>query len=118
MKRTILIVLGSLILSACGTSSTPASSGALAFEVIGNVDQYRFVVVDKPLASDRASLQLEVNHLCGGETLCTIYFWDDAAEAATEPPLSEAQRKALAAYYELDKSQGLDKLTVCALDGC
>jgi hypothetical protein len=110
-----LFMLLAVLLSACATSTTSTTP---KYNRLGTQGLSHFVVVDKGFDSDRSALKSIADEICKGQTICIVFFWDDNSKAASSLPMTDAQVNAKIAQYNLNKNTNLDRLLVCASDGC
>lgn len=113
-----LVVLLAVVLSACGTRTAQPSTNTPKYNLLGTQGQSYFVVIDKGLDSDRSALKSIADTICKGQAVCIVFFWDDNSKAASSLPMTDAQVNAKVAQYNLNKNTDLDKLLICASDGC
>ncbi|TNF97795.1 MAG: hypothetical protein EP297_09770 [Gammaproteobacteria bacterium] len=57
--------------------------------------------------------------LCKHQDICIVMFWDDKElmPPASEP-LTDGHVASKLAHYNLNKYTGLERVAVCAVDGC
>ena len=113
-----LVVLLAVVLSACGARTAQPPTNTPKYNLLGTQGQSHFVVVDKGLDSDRSALKSIADAICKGQMVCIVFFWDDNSKAASSLPMIDAQVNAKVAQYNLNKNTDLDRLLICASDGC
>jgi hypothetical protein len=118
----VSVIFLAVVLSACSASTAnpiiQPTTNTPKYNLLGTQGLYYFVVIDKGLDSDRSALKNISDEICKGKTICSVLFWDDKSKAASSIPMTDAQVNEKIAQYNLNKNTSLDRLLVCASDGC
>lgn len=101
-----------LVLAGCGVSKP-----TVPYEQVASEGQFHFVYVNESYAQKSAYREI-ADYLCRGERICIVMFWNDKTQVPLSLPMTDAQVDAKTAHYNLNKNTGLDRLVICAVDGC
>ena len=77
-----------------------------------------FIFVEDSPTIDRSTYLRIAKTICRGERICIVMFWNDRTKVPRSLPMTDAQINAKVAHYNLNKNTGLDRVLICAVDGC
>lgn len=106
-----------VFLSACGDADTPVKP-SVKYERTGGQGKIHLVYIEPAPSINRASYREAVTEICKGERICIVMFWDDKTSMPSSVPMTDAQVDSKVAHYNLNKNTSLDRLLICAVDGC
>jgi hypothetical protein len=101
-----------LVLAGCGVSEP-----TVPYERVAGQGNVHFIYVNESYAQKSAYREI-ADYICSRERICIVMFWNDRAQVPLTLPMTDAQVDAKTAHYNLNKNTGLDRLVICAVDGC
>ena len=116
--KVILSVILTGLLFGCGSSEPPPQKPTAKYEQVGGQGKFHFVYVENSPTIDRNAYRQIAEKICRGERICIVMFWNDRTKVPHSLPMTDAQVNAKVAHYNLNKNTGLDRLLICAVDGC
>ena len=116
--KIILSVMLTGLLFGCGSSEPPSQEPTAKYERVGGKGQFHFVYIEDAPSTDRGPYLRIASNICRGQRICIVMFWNDRSKVPHSLPMTDAQVNAKVAHYNLNKNTGLDRLLICAVDGC
>jgi hypothetical protein len=119
MRLTVFgSVLITLFLSACsGDIDMPAKS-TVKYERIGGQGKVHFVYIEPSPSINKNSYREVADIICERERICIVMFWNERNSMPSSIPMTDAQVNSKVAHYNLNKNTGVDRVLICAADGC
>jgi hypothetical protein len=107
-----------LILSACSGDTDTSAKPSVKYERVSGQGKVHFVYVETTPSINKAAYREIANKVCKGERICIVMFWDDKSSMPSSIPMTDAQVNSKVAHYNLNKNTGLERVLICAEDGC
>lgn len=119
MKIKIMMILTIVgLLVACGNSETHPQLPNINFEEVGMQGKAHFVFVESSPKVNKNSYRQISDYICGREQICIVMFWNTKDQTPRSLPMTDEQVNSKVAHYNLNKNTGMDRLSICAEDGC
>ena len=117
LKVILVVILGGLLFG-CSGSEPPSQKPTAEYERVGGQGKSHFVFIEDSPSIDRSTYRQIAKTICRGESICIVMFWKDRTKVPYSLPMTDAQVNAKVAHYNLNKNTGLDRVLICAVDGC
>lgn len=119
MKLKIFVsTIFALILSACGEDVDTQAKPTVEYERTGGQGKIHFVYVESIPEINKMSYREVASKICKDERICIVMFWNDRTSIPSSIPMTNLQVSSKVAHYNLNKNTGVDRLLICAKDGC
>ena len=117
LKVILAVILGGLLFG-CYGPEPPSQEPIAKYERVGGQGIFHFIFVKDSPTIDRSTYRRIAKTICRGERICIVMFWKDRTKVPYSLPMTDAQVNAKVAHYNLNKNTGLDRVLICAVDGC
>ncbi len=119
MKLNIFVSLFlPLFLLACSNGSDAPAKSGVKYERTGGQGKMHFVYVESDPSTDKSTYRKIANEICRGVRICIVMYWSDKSSMPSAIPMTDAQVNSKDAHYNLNKNTNLDRVLICAVDGC
>ena len=116
MKKVLLLIIPLFsLLAACGEE---VKKPTVKYERVGGQGKMHFVYMKKSSEVSRDSYLQVGDYICKGENVCIVMFWDNKSLVPSSIPMTDKQVDSKVAHYNLNKNTGMQRMAMCATDGC